>query len=111
MIVDSVDNVIEFWPIFLVDGENSEDLFFTIDNPSGPTAVLTATYNAETKVWAKQMSDMSYVEISSTPYDLSGVAAGPVDFVMHVECISVTSFDRVPLSVIVGSGSPAGWKV
>lgn len=110
MIVDGIGTVLQFWPLTLVAGQSSQVLAFTIDNPSGPTAHMSASHHANLKVWAKRVADMSYVDISVSPYNLSGVSAGPTNMLLYVEAVDdIIGFERDPVSVIVGSSSAAGW--
>lgn len=109
---DAIGTVLQFWPLTLVAGQVSETLDFTIDNPSGPTAKMFASHYTNLKVWAKKVGDVSYIDISTSPYDLSGVAAGPVDMQCYVEALSgVVSFERNPVSVVVGASLAAGWAI
>lgn len=109
MIKDSNGDELTYWPISgLVEGENSEVLDFTLEIPD-VAATLTANADARLIVWAKKVGDASFVNISEDPYDLSSLS-GDVDFQAYVEALSpIEGLERVPVSVIAGTGSAAGW--
>lgn len=111
MITDSNNDELTYWPISgLVEGETSEVLDFTIENPSTP-AVLSANQDDRLIVWARKVGDVSYVDIATTPYDLSGFSAGPLDFQCYVEALTpIEGLERVPVTVSAGTSSPAGWS-
>ena len=109
MITDSDGNELVYWPISgLIEGENSEVLSFTVAVPT-EEASITATYDARINVWVKKVGDASYVNISTNPYDLAGLS-GDVDFLVYIEALSpIEGLERIPISIVVGSGSSAGW--
>lgn len=109
---DAIGTTLEYWPLTMVAGTTSETLDFTIDNPGGPTAKLAATFYENVKVWAKKVGDISFVNITDGEYDLSAIGSGPQDFQCYVIADSgIESFERDPVSLIVGSSSAAGWVV
>jgi hypothetical protein len=112
MITDTEEVALVYWPLTMVGGQTSEVLEFIIDNPSGPTARMSATKYDNLKTWARKVGDADYIDISASPYDLSVVAAGPANMEMFIEALSdIDSFERNPVSVVVGSSSAAGWEM
>lgn len=112
-ITDTDGVSLEYWPISgLVEGEESEVLFFEVNFGTAVAGrILLATPDARVKTWAKKTGDPSFQDISDTPYDISGLS-GVVEFQTYVELIGpITGFERIPISVAVGSSSPAGWEV
>jgi hypothetical protein len=109
MILDADGNELVYWPISgLIEGEDSEVLEFTIPVPDYPT-MLTASLDDRGIVWARKVGDAGYVNISTTPYDLSALS-GFQDFQCYVEALTpIVGLERVPFSVVAGTGSPAGW--
>lgn len=110
MIKDSQGDEITYWPISgLKAGEDSEVLEFTIEVSAEPSE-LVATQHDDVIVWVREVGDPSYVNLS-TPYDLSALS-GDVDFELYIEALNtVVGFMRIPLNVIAGQSSPAGWEV
>lgn len=107
---DSIGTTLQYWPLTMVAGQNSETLNFTGDNPSGAGTSFVATRHDNLKIWAKKVGDIDFVDISNDPYDLSALAEGPIDMQLYVEAlIDVESFERDPVSVILASSSAAGW--
>lgn len=103
---------LEYWPISgLVEGEDSEILFFEVDFGSSASGhELRATPDARVKTWAKKTGDPSFQDISDTAYDVSALT-GVVEFQTYVELVGpIVGFQRIPISVSVGSSSPAGWE-
>lgn len=111
MIKDSDGVEITYWPISgLTVGEVSETLEFTVElGVSGAGTALKSSIDASVAVWAKQPSDISVVDISQDPYDLSALS-GDVDFELYVEALGpVDGLVRIPIEVFAGVASPAGW--
>lgn len=111
MITDNDDNELTYWPISgLIEGETSEVLTCKVTVPDG-VGFLSANQDSRVKIMARKVGDASYIDISDTPYDLTGLS-GTVSFEMYVEALSpIEGLERVAVAVIAGSGSNAGWSV
>lgn len=121
MIRDANGNELIYWPISgLIEGADSEVLYFELDVPSTPSR-LSATHDSRTNVWVKLLGGdadpppdppphFGYLNISIDPYDLAGLD-GVAEFNCIVEALTpITGLERVPLSIVVGTSSGAGWR-
>lgn len=111
MIKDANGDELIYWPISgLIEGEDSETLDFTVEIPV-EASLLSATIDSRIIVWAKKVGDVSFVDISNSPYDLS-LLSGDVDFQVYIEALTpIDGLERIPVSVMAGTSSPAGWVV
>lgn len=110
MIRDTDGNQITYWPISgLVEGQNSEVLEFIVE--ASGTGRLSASFDTRGRVWAKRTTSGLYQNISASPIDLTGLI-GDIHFNCYVEALSpIEGLQRVGLSVIAGTSSPAGWVI
>lgn len=118
MIKDMAGNEITYWPITgLIEGENSDTLLFTVDMPptpsSGPAPVagLYANADARAQVWVKKVGDIDFVNVSGSRYSFDDlIGSGTVDFEGYVKALTpIVGLQRVPMSVVSGQSSQAGW--
>lgn len=110
MILDSDGNELVYWPISgLIEGQDSETLEFTVPVPV-TGGELSASADPRLIVWAREAGDVTWVNVSENPIDLTALAGTDVDFECYVEALSpIEGLERVPVSVNAGTGSPAGW--
>jgi hypothetical protein len=108
---DSDGNELTYWPISgLTAGESSEVLTFTQDIELGAESKLRATPDPRYKIWAKRTADVSYQDITVSPYDLTGLS-GTIEFQVYVEALStIVGVERVPISVGASVAKSALWK-
>jgi hypothetical protein len=109
MIKDTDGNELTYWPISgLVEGENSQTLQFIVENTG--TGKVSASVDSRLIVWARPVGNPIWVNIAVAPIPLSGYPIGDVDFECYVEALSpIVGLERVPVSVVAGSSSAAGW--
>lgn len=109
MIKDTDGMEITYWPISgLIAGDTSQHLTFTVEVP-GSNATLSCTEDDRLIVWAKKVGDASFVNLATSPYDLTGLS-GDVDFEMYIEALSpIEGLNRIPIIVSAGTSSDAGW--
>jgi hypothetical protein len=113
-ITDTDGNTITYWPISgLLEGENSEVLTFNAGlgaAVAGTSLIANPDIAGKVKVWAKRSVDVSYIDISSVPYDLSTVS-GNTAFNCYVEALTtIVGLERIPIAVFVGVSLPALWR-
>jgi hypothetical protein len=104
-----------YWPITgLIEGGVSETITFKETTPV-PQGFLSATYDARMRIWARRKGvGASYVNINTSPIDLSGMPAGDTEFEAYAEAVAGTIADGmevVTAYVTVARKSPAGWSV
>ena len=101
-----------YWPITgLVEGDTSEVLTFKETTPIAE-GYLRATQDDVGIVWARRKGvGASYVNISTTPIDLSGMPAGDTEFEIYIEAIGPVPEGTYIATWYVGpsSNQPAGW--
>lgn len=112
MIKDEIGNELVYWPISgLGEGESSGVLTFNVPTPQH-LGRLRASIDSRVKVFCRVAGVGSYVDISSTSIDLAVLAGPDTDFEIYVEAQSpIEGLERVPISVVAGTSSSAGWSV
>jgi hypothetical protein len=108
MIKDAIGEELTYWPVSIVEGEDSEELTFEVEMPV-PMGTISAREDARVRTWCRKAGDPTFTDISAEPLDISSLT-GDVDFEIYVEADGpIEGLERIPIPVIVGTSASAGW--
>lgn len=110
MIKDSDNDELTYLPIFgLEEGDTWGPEIIKIDTPV-VDGMLRADDDPRILVEARVSGIGSYVNIASSPIDLSVLSAGTTDFQIKVTAVSpIDAVERVPVYVAPSVAGPAAW--
>lgn len=109
-ILDADGDEITYWPIpALAEGDETDPEVITIEDL--PIAgALAVTNDSRVTVRGRISGIGSYVNLATTPIDLSGLGPGDVDVQIKVQANSpIVGLERVPIFTGVATTGPADW--
>lgn len=110
LIKDVDGDELAYWPVSgMVEGDTVGPESIYIDCPVEGT--LSAGVDSRLEVRGRIAGVGSYVDLSSSPIDLSSLGPGTVEFEIELEALSpIVGLERVPVFLGTSSSGPADWS-
>lgn len=110
IMLDEADNEFVYWPLNLIEGEDSDPV---IVKKTGPfTGKLFSTEDVRFAVFARiNDSGDPFQDIGTTPLELDFTDPELELEVFGRANAPIEGLERVPISVVAGSSLPSGWLV